>query len=75
MLYDGIGRQRRRTVQYNEVVLRRMLSIGATCSTGGARAPISEVATDLRYEVGRSSVDLFIFLIRRSAQSALLLKI
>lgn len=55
MLYDGIGRQCRGGGTVQRSGSRRALS------TGGARSPISEVASDLRYEVGRFSVDFQFF--------------
>ena len=58
MVYEGLGRNCRMVAQYTLPELRWEISIGSTCSTGGARAPISEVSTDLGYEVGRFSVDL-----------------
>ena len=66
MLYAGIGRQRRRMLQYTEVELRRMRAHGPTFSTDGDRPPpISEVAADFRYDVGRYSVYLFCFCFAR----------
>ena len=59
LVYEGLGATCSRLVQYNEELLKWMVSVGFPPSAAGARAPVSSIVSTVSHNVGESSVDLF----------------
>ena len=59
LLYEGLGASCRRMEQYNDEMLRWMVSVGFARSAAGARAPIASIVSSVSHNVGEATVESF----------------
>ena len=50
---DGVGGGNRSSAQYPDAMLVRMVAVGTTPSSGGARAPVADILPHLGADVRR----------------------
>ena len=59
LVYEGLGATCRSLAQYNDELLKWMVSVGFALSAAGASAPIASIVSTVSHNAGESSVELF----------------